>query len=672
MAAKRKSIIRRFLGFLTFRLIPLFLIVSIGWFGYEVSQAFDRQLDQRTYIENHSVSFGKTATAIALVTEVVPSDTPTSTATATATHTPVPPTATSTPTHTSTPIPPTATNTATFTPTRVLPTDTEVVPSDTPTSTATATATHTPVPPTATVKPTHTSTPTNTPTEKSVVSLFQFDSTNTPRPVSFVTNTPVLSDNIVAPTVVTNTADLPTATRIPPSATAIPATATPIPPTFTPVPPTATLIPPTPTLEPTMPLPTLLAPLEPPAGLVLNGAAVPTRVPFVNREYNLTNIVLLGGDDEITNDGTFRTDTMIIVSINRDTGSVSMLSLPRDLFVYIPTPSGLMQRINVTYGIGENIGYTDGGFGLLRQTIWYNFGLNVHYYARVDFSGFEQIIDVLGGIDITVDCAYQDYPLIGAELPDGVVPFGDEGLQTLNVGYYQMDGRQALWYARTRRNSSDFDRGRRQQQLLRAMWRKAKDTGLLANLPQLWDEGMQIADTDMGLDDVIGLLPIALNFDVSQIENYTLIRTYHTTPWQTPNGDYVQLPVFETIYPLLQEFYRPPANTQLLVEGATIAVYNGTQNESWDRVATDRLAWEGFRAFSVGEAETRDHDTTILIDRTGQQKGGSRDALASLLNVQLDNIVVDPDPNRTADFEVILGADYNSCNVNGVLPVDGE
>jgi LCP family protein required for cell wall assembly len=431
------------------------------------------------------------------------------------------------------------------------------------------------------------------------------------------------------------------------------------------------LIPPTnvPVVEATQPLPTLLAPLEPPEGLVLNGAVVPTRVPFVNRDYDLVNIVLLGGDDELTDDGSVRTDSIIIVSINRDTGSVKMLSLPRDLFVYIPTPNGAMNRINIVYGVGENIGYTDGGFGLLRQTIWYNLGLNIHYYARVNFSGFQEIIDALDGVDIAVDCAYQDYELIGAEVPEGAVEFGEEGLRTLPIGYYEMDGAQALWYARTRRNSSDFDRGRRQQQLLRAIWRKSLDKLSIVSAPQLWSQLLDVVETDMGLNDFISLIPIALNLDLSHIESYTLTRTYHTSPWQTPEGDFVQLPVYDTLRPLLEDFYRPPTDSQILVEGATIDVFNGTSNADWDIVASDRLGWEGFRSTAMGSAAPSESGETILIDYTGQSKNNSRAEIARILSVHSENILIQPDPDRTADFGVILGNNYTSCDA-GVLPVD--
>lgn len=348
-------------------------------------------------------------------------------------------------------------------------------------------------------------------------------------------------------------------------------------------------------------LPELFFPNEPEPGLILEGTAVPTRVPTVPREYELVNIVLLGGDDELTSDNFHRTDTMIVVSINTETGTVSMLSLPRDLFVYIP--SGIMSRLNVAYGIGDNIGWQpDGGFGLLRQTIFYNFGINVHYYARVNFSQFETIIDTLGGVDIGVDCAYQDYYPVDDFDPNASVE-DNYYLRTLDVGYYTFDGFDALWYARTRKVTDDFDRGRRQQQLLRGMWRKARDTGLLANLPSLWGELTEVVETNMPFDTMIGLLPYVLNLDIRNIENFTMIRTYHTMPWQPPSGVFVQLPVYEPIAMMMRDFYTPPTTSQLSLTGPSIGVYNASGNDSWDLVASERLRWQGFNAIALGKSE---------------------------------------------------------------------
>jgi LCP family protein required for cell wall assembly len=622
-----------FAHLIVFRLVPLILIGAIIWSGAQVVTAIGRQLNERTTYESQQSGYPETATFIALNQ---PTNTHTPTATATPTSTPSP-----TPTHTAS-----ATSTATATATATA-TDT---PSLTPTSTETATNTPT-------------ETPSETPTQQ-IMNSSQLFVTNTPRPVVFATITP-----LPATTEVPSPDIAPTQTPFFVSATPV-STNTPLPPSATATAlPTNTEVVALP-VSATNPLPTLLFPRDAGEGVVLGGTEVPTQVPTVQRDYNLVNIVLLGGDDELTTDGSVRTDTMIIVSINRDTNTVNMLSFPRDLYVYIPTPNGMMNRLNVVYGVGESIGYTGGGFGLLRQTIFYNFGINVHYYAKVDFTGFKSIIDTIGGISIAVDCTYQDYALIGAELPDGTTDLGD-GLRQLNVGYYDMNGAQALWFSRTRSNSSDFDRGRRQQQVIRAIWRKALGSVNLANIGQLWEQGMSILETDMRLEDFIGLLPIGLGLDISQIRNFTFIPTYHTNSWTAPDGANVQLPVADTVTQLMNDFYRPPSENQLLVRGASIAVYNGTVNPLWDRVAADRLLWEGFSAVALDSAEDTTATETILIDYTGQQKGGSANEIARILNVRAENVLSQPDPNRTHDFAVIVGSNYNSCQ-GGVIDISGD
>jgi LCP family protein required for cell wall assembly len=395
---------------------------------------------------------------------------------------------------------------------------------------------------------------------------------------------------------------------------------------------------------------------------------IPTAVPQLDRQGNdLMNILLLGNDNEITGESVARTDTIMILSINRSTNSVSLLSLPRDLYVYVP--SWTMQRINVAYPYGESVGWTDGGFGLMRQTLFYNFGINVHYYAMVDLTGFKALVDAVGGVELSVDCAIQDLPLIGAEVPAGAYRYDADGYYVLPVGYYTMNGEEALWYSRSRHNSSDFDRGRRQQQVVRAVWRAAREQGLLTQLPNLWTQFSPYLQTNLAFEDILGLAPLATDLDAGRIETFTLVRTYHTTPWQTPDGDFVQLPVYETLRPMLEDFYSPPTANQIASEGARIAVYNGTDNPGWDRVAAERLQWEGFNAVAMGDAPETGLPATTMIDYTGATKGSSLEAIAEVLNLSPDNLTILPSAEREYDFEVVIGESYNSCTVGGVIAV---
>ena len=152
--------------------------------------------------------------------------------------------------------------------------------------------------------------------------------------VQFSTNTP--EGGSTSPEVVIT----PTSSDILNSVTATP---TPIP---SPLPPTSSQATP-------VTIPTIIPPLAQPPVTELDGTAVPTQVPLIPREHVLVNIMILGGDDEVTDDSTVRTDTMIIVSINTETHTVSMFSLPRDLWVYMPTNNPAMTRLNTVFGIGR-------------------------------------------------------------------------------------------------------------------------------------------------------------------------------------------------------------------------------------------------------------------------------------------------------------------------------
>ncbi|GAB4552974.1 MAG: hypothetical protein OHK0023_21540 [Anaerolineae bacterium] len=389
--------------------------------------------------------------------------------------------------------------------------------------------------------------------------------------------------------------------------------------------------------------------------------AVPTRAPRLRAEgSDVMNIVLLGSDADVQPaDPSFRTDTIVIVSINRTVGSVAMLSIPRDLYVCIPQLG--MQRINVAYGWGESVGWTPGGgFGLLQETLLYNFGIPVHFYARVSFTGFRALVDTLGGINVAVDCPLADQLRFtgeyNAEQTPVYAPF------TLDVGYYRMDGSLALWYARMRTRLSDFDRNRRQQQVLRAIWREARDQGILQRAPQLFNEALQYVNTNLSIADIVGLLPIALDLTPEKLTSYQLISGRETTGFTTPAGEAVQIPL-PAMFGTLREFYTPPSANRLTREIGTIEIVNGSVRENYDKVAADTLGWAGFAAIAAGNGESS--EKTVVYDFTGSANPEAVKLMLKTLNIRADRVVSQPDPNRTVDFRVILGMDYVSCSAPG-------
>lgn len=371
--------------------------------------------------------------------------------------------------------------------------------------------------------------------------------------------------------------------------------------------------------------------------------------------YDFFNILLIGSDKR-PNAVDYRTDTLVIVSVNRTTGTVSLLSLPRDLYVYIPDYG--YDRINTASLWGDLYKLNGGGVATLIATLRYNLGLRIDRYAQVNFEGFKTIVDQLGGIEIAVDCPITDYRLREGANPNVLANYR---LFTLQPGVHRMDGAFVLWYVRSRNGTSDFDRNRRQQVVLRAMFQALRERGHLEQLPKLWDELTKVVKTDLTLSDLLSVLPIVLSLENLTVRSY-FISSQQVTSWQTPQGAAVLVPNREAIRAELVKFLTPPTANTLSRERPTVAIYNGSGNADWDRVAAERLAWEGFTPQPMGESART--AVTKLYDHTGGAKPNSLRLLIRALNLSPRNVIEQPDPNTDTDFKIVLGANYNTCTFN--------
>lgn len=380
---------------------------------------------------------------------------------------------------------------------------------------------------------------------------------------------------------------------------------------------------------------------------------------------DIVNILLMGSaTNNPSNPGL--SDSMMIVSVNRTAGSVSVVSIPRDLYVYIPEFG--MKKINTAYFYGEMNPDTveEGGFGLLIETIQYNLGLNIDFYARVNFDGFQDIIDAVGGVDITVDCTIQDWRLKSPELDKQVADNWE--MFTLPAGRYHMDSDTALWYVRSRRTSSDLDRGRRQQDMMRALWRELRQGDWLQNLPATWDALTASVTTNMTLADVIGLSPIALNLETSDIQYFTFRQRHEVHNDYSPAGQAVLIMEREAVAELMQNVVRPPTGSQVNTYRPTVAIVDAGDVEDMVYVAADRLELEGFRTVII-EEDTQFRQYDHIIDYNGSTKGSRLPTLQSVLRVTDEGVEILPDPNREYDFKVYIGSQYQfwSCT-RDVLP----
>lgn len=204
------------------------------------------------------------------------------------------------------------------------------------------------------------------------------------------------------------------------------------------------------------------------------------------------NILLLGVDTRVGDTGPPRSDTIIIVHVDPVAKRVDMLSIPRDLLVEIP--GYYATKINAAYPFGElDESIPGGGPTLVAQTIEYNFGIPIHYFAEVDIAGMEKVVDTIGGIMV-------DVPGI---VKDDQYPTEDSGFTRVRFtpGLQMMDGVTAVRYARTRHDGGDFSRQTRQQQVLLAIRERALATGLITNLPDIISELGDSVRTDILGDD---------------------------------------------------------------------------------------------------------------------------------------------------------------------------
>ncbi|HOV48412.1 MAG TPA: LCP family protein [Anaerolineae bacterium] len=453
-------------------------------------------------------------------------------------------------------------------------------------------------------------------------------------------------------------------TVTPSQAPTVPPTATPtairIPPTWTPTPtatrtprPTSTPSPtPTPTVTPT-PAPLVL----PPPAVIISGTAVvtstlpqPEPLPLVQQPKGTINILLLGMDRS-GGEQVARTDVMMIVSIFPDIPSASMISIPRDYYAWIPTWG--LDKINTAFLRGVKNHYPGGGPGLVKATIEYNFGIPIHYYAMVDFNSYRQIVDAVGGVDVVVECPFHD------TYPDAEAPAGQSDID-LEPGVHHLDGKYALWYVRSRWNTSDFDRHRRQQQVLRAVLQQALTQNLIPRIPDLWGVYQDAVETDLKLPDMIYLGSVASRLDMRDIKSRFIRGSTLLTSWTAPNGGAVLVPNYENMRTFIAEAAQPPVTSRASQRAFRVVVANGTGNAGWGYVAAYRLGLEGFEVVTVEEAPGTARTTVINYMTTS--KGSPVGKLQQLYKLQAEDVIAHPTENSEVDFRVTLGWNYDPCH----------
>lgn len=298
-------------------------------------------------------------------------------------------------------------------------------------------------------------------------------------------------------------------------------TATPTP--FQPIPPTAVFYP-TATPEATAtPLPTATP----------KSQSNNSKGPFVQPEGQV-NILLLGSDQR-PGGRIFRTDTIVLVTLNPDLGSVHLTSFPRDLYITIPG-----------YGVDRiNTAWQRGGFEMVQKTFQYNFGVPVDHYVLINFQSFKRLVDSLGGLDVNVGQSLTDYR------------YG-YGYLTIKPGVHHMDADMVLWYVRSRKTTNDFARTRRQQEALEAILDKMLSLNAIKRAPEFYDLYKDNVTTDLGFTDMVPYIPMAAQLaDRSNLKQY-FIGPKQVYDWITPGGAMVLMPRMDEIKAVLRKALNIP------------------------------------------------------------------------------------------------------------------
>jgi LCP family protein required for cell wall assembly len=267
----------------------------------------------------------------------------------------------------------------------------------------------------------------------------------------------------------------------------------------------------------------------------------PSEQPEVTRGERVN--ILLVGVDFAPGRTTDLTDTMLIVSLDPDTGRTSMLSVPRDLYG-APLPDGREwdAKLNSLMASASNnpAEFPLGGPGTLKATISELLDVPIHYFAAINIIGFKQAIDVIGGVDVTNPRLIND-PLYFNE-------FGEHTGFYLEPGTYHMDGATAVAYARTRQGigDNDFTRADRQQQILAAVRDKLTAGNLILALPGLLDAVKNTIATDLPESRLPELAAALQEADTDALER-AVIQPPLVTPATASDGAYILIPDIEGI-----------------------------------------------------------------------------------------------------------------------------
>jgi LCP family protein required for cell wall assembly len=338
------------------------------------------------------------------------------------------------------------------------------------------------------------------------------------------------------------------------------------------------------------------------------------------------NVVLIGSDRR-PGDGAYNTDTLIVASVDPASGQVAMFSLPRDT-TGIPLTGPARSFFGTTWNRKINALFQQArarpdifpggklsGYQALKDTLGDLYGFPIQYFVEVDFDGFTQVVDALGGVTINVQI-----PVVDDYYP------GDKGALRVYIptGVQRMTGAEALIYARTRHGSNDFDRASRQQRVILSLGQQADFATLLQQLPELVKSTKNAVKTDFPVARLPQLIELASRLDTGNIRSYVFTPPRYGTEGYV-NGSYV----LQANVPAIREAAanafifdpREEAERQEIAQEAS-RVWVVTSTKEADR-ATDLAGYLDYNGFAASAPRGRNPDkvepTTVVIAYNGAE-----------------------------------------------------
>lgn len=361
-----------------------------------------------------------------------------------------------------------------------------------------------------------------------------------------------------------------------------------------------------------------------------------------------------------------RSDTMIVLTIDPQTMTAGMVSIPRDLWVNIPGFG--YSRINTAYQDGEGAKLPGGGPALAMKTVEQVLGVPIQYYAQVDFWAFSKFIDDIGKIWIDIPKKI---------IIDPIGPGGDNWM--LSAGGHWLNGSRALAYVRNRHTENgDVDRSQRQQDVIFAIRERMLSPenlpSLISNAPYLYNDIQSGIHTNLTFDQMMRLGMLAKDIPLDKIKRGVINNSMVIPARVTLGGEAADVlkPIYDKIRELRDEIFSSSGAISPMAQGdddplglvkqenASVIVLNSTFTQGLAIQTGDYLKTQGINVINNGNAD-QNLAVTKVIDHTGRPY--MLKYLKELFNLGSSSQITSAyDPNAAADIEIILGNDWASKN----------